>query len=588
MEDLDAYQKISKDFLETSIDFENLFDKSATVSKEARKIGNQLYTQKIHDRNIHKKTLMQYSKSVAFAPNNSEDLALAYGNRSALLLHLHQYQQCLDDINRALQITNSTKLISKLHARKQKCLQLMENLNKKKNYEESIIDSISKENNHTLKLPTIAPSTVIQSASEAITVKYNEKYGRHLIATRYIKPGEIIIAEKGYVCYPMTCHRYLICSHCLIFAWSGISCESCAFCVYCSESCRKNAWKQYHDIECTLYRYISCMFSDKENFVPDIIVAIRLFIKAVKKEGIDTIMNEARICNNQVEGLMVNGKLYSNKFRSLINLLNYRQCPKENDLDFNVTIFANALFEYTNFFDSKKDESNLITNEHLLYQLENIIKKLTGIVYVNSFKYQAMICNCESFTQCRNECEATRGVILAPISSLINHSCNSNVSRMFLPNGKIVMFTVAPVKEGEQLFESYGPTFMMKKEERQSHLRKCFNFICECEPCKENWPNNLEFADLDERQKSMISIKIMQEFNYLFPYASKSRLLGNDELDWEYNEEILKHAVKLSELTYKYLDSNAQATLYNLPYKFYIDQAYYMVYGEKCIMPHKC
>ncbi|XP_058794976.1 histone-lysine N-methyltransferase Smyd1-like isoform X2 [Phymastichus coffea] len=506
MEDLDAYQKISKDFLETSIDFENLFDKSATVSKEARKIGNQLYTQKIHDRNIHKKTLMQYSKSVAFAPNNSEDLALAYGNRSALLLHLHQYQQCLDDINRALQITNSTKLISKLHARKQKCLQLMENLNKKKNYEESIIDSISKENNHTLKLPTIAPSTVIQSASEAITVKYNEKYGRHLIATRYIKPGEIIIAEKGYVCYPMTCHRYLICSHCLIFAWSGISCESCAFCVYCSESCRKNAWKQYHDIECTLYRYISCMFSDKENFVPDIIVAIRLFIKAVKKEGIDTIMNEARICNNQVEGLM----------------------------------------------------------------------------------YQAMICNCESFTQCRNECEATRGVILAPISSLINHSCNSNVSRMFLPNGKIVMFTVAPVKEGEQLFESYGPTFMMKKEERQSHLRKCFNFICECEPCKENWPNNLEFADLDERQKSMISIKIMQEFNYLFPYASKSRLLGNDELDWEYNEEILKHAVKLSELTYKYLDSNAQATLYNLPYKFYIDQAYYMVYGEKCIMPHKC
>lgn len=58
---------------------------------------------------------------------------------------------------------------------------------------------------------------------------------------------------------------------------------------------------------------------------------------------------------------------------------------------------------------------------------------------------------CKSFEKCKGECESIRGVILAPVCSLINHSCNSNVNRIFLPNGKVVMFTVAPVKEGEQV-----------------------------------------------------------------------------------------------------------------------------------------
>lgn len=390
----DDYNKMSQDFLETSIEFENLFEKSANVSTEARKSGNQLYTQKKHDQSIHTEILLLYSKSIAFAPNDSEELALGYSNRSALLMHLHQYKYCLVDVNRALQITQSVKLKCKLQARKQKCLVLMKNWNAEKNSEESIKDQssgdntklVATKNGEVLELPSFTPSTFMQSASEAITVKYDNKFGRHLVATRYIKPGEVIIAERGYTCYPIIKHRHLICSHCLSFPWNGIPCKSCAFAVYCSESCREDAWKQYHDEECNLFQYISCMFYDDESFVPDIVFAIRLFIVAVKKEGIDTVIKETEAHNSNLKGLMVDGKLRSDMFKSCINLHSHLQ-HDEDEYNFNISVAANALFfECSNLFESKENKDNVASHTYYVDQVKSILKKLIGVIDVNSFK----------------------------------------------------------------------------------------------------------------------------------------------------------------------------------------------------------
>lgn len=81
--------------------------------------------------------------------------------------------------------------------------------------------------------------------------RYNEKDGRHLVAARNIKPGEIICVQTPYVMTSNTeLTPYAYCCHCLKISWSSIPCNVCGWTFFCSDKCKEEAWKQYHDIEC--------------------------------------------------------------------------------------------------------------------------------------------------------------------------------------------------------------------------------------------------------------------------------------------------------------------------------------------------
>jgi len=91
--------------------------KSATKAAEYREVGNSYFRVQNYI-----EALRFYTKSVAFAPARSELLAFAYANRSAALLGLAKYQECLLDINRAFQENYPPALKKKLVDRKKKCI----------------------------------------------------------------------------------------------------------------------------------------------------------------------------------------------------------------------------------------------------------------------------------------------------------------------------------------------------------------------------------------------------------------------------------------------------------------------------------
>lgn len=95
--------------------------KTPEASEKARKAGNVIYMQSKHTAQMHEEILRLYCKSIVLAPDNSEELALAFGNRSAFLLHLQKYRESIQDIERALKITQSTSLKEKLSKRKAEC-----------------------------------------------------------------------------------------------------------------------------------------------------------------------------------------------------------------------------------------------------------------------------------------------------------------------------------------------------------------------------------------------------------------------------------------------------------------------------------
>lgn len=283
--------------------------KCSTTSTELRKEGNEIYLNSNHDASVHEEAWKMYTKSIALAPHGSEELALAFGNRSAVLLHLRKYEACIDDVDRATKITSSDHLKAKLLTRKVQCLavlkkftlkstvksinEMIRNLTldvdaKKKlkaNLKEATAAAADAELSKAMqwKMPAFRSSKAIPCASNACAIRHDEKYGRHLIAARDIKSGEILADEKPYTMVPITSKLHYYCWNCLKYAWASIPCDSCAYAMFCSESCKTEAGTNYHDIECPILEHIWSMQGLDFGVVR--FSSLRMTVRAIREFG---------------------------------------------------------------------------------------------------------------------------------------------------------------------------------------------------------------------------------------------------------------------------------------------------------------
>lgn len=93
--------------------------KSALESVKLRNEGNKLFQKKCYH-----EALEVYSCSILNAPieSHGNELSLALANRSAVLFHLREHHQCLEDIQQALSHGYPYELSYKLFDRQGKCL----------------------------------------------------------------------------------------------------------------------------------------------------------------------------------------------------------------------------------------------------------------------------------------------------------------------------------------------------------------------------------------------------------------------------------------------------------------------------------
>ncbi|KAJ8687220.1 hypothetical protein QAD02_023014 [Eretmocerus hayati] len=388
--------------------------KSAHKSIEYRKKGNDFYSKKDHSEIDHEMILHFYSKSAAYAPQGSEELALAYGNRSALWLHLRKYDLCLIDIDRALQVTKCNNLKGKLLKRQEGCLNLRSDIpNKPKK----------------LQFLAYNPSKLLPCAANSVALVHNEKYGWHYIANRNIKPGEIVISEDTSYASVENDQIYLVCSHCLAFAWAGIPCDSCVFAIYCSEHCKQEAWNQYHDTMCSKLPILHSIIAKLSADVFSVLyLSTRIVDTFIKKEGIEKVLEEAGKFDKEQDH-------NSGKFSA--------------DMGLNCKKFG-TLYNLSNAKIDCDTETASVTS---------IFNKLNFIIDLNIFKFIAgppecddnSVCRCINLQSCiKNKC-AARGRVIGPCSSFINHSCMPNVRQIFLPGPKIIVLSMRPINKGEQV-----------------------------------------------------------------------------------------------------------------------------------------
>ncbi|XP_014209928.1 SET and MYND domain-containing protein 4 [Copidosoma floridanum] len=503
------------------------FQKSEQKSNAYREAGNRVFRQKKHSGKIHLQAWKNYTFGIAYAPPKSNESALSYANRSALLIHLKKYEECLLDIDSALAVTKSYDLKVKLLCRKTECQVALKEDNQRnsceraKYYLNKIRDvAVKKEllykvrkaekllelNHSDYKGKKEIDYNDYYYVEEEAEIKYSEEYGRHLVATYDISPGNHICEEKFFVTSSNGKKNFAYCNHCLAIFWATIPCDKCAYAMYCSQECKEEAWEQYHDVECETS---IAAYGYEESLIQ---LSIRTFIMAYKEAGsIDTLkimINDAlKTSDKKTKNYLDIEKFFTHGFRNLFSFC----CPKIIVPSY-VQCAVNALLNISSNKSFCQNElaldrnMELKKNENAIFIATTLLKLIT-IFSINAFSVVEPGLTCRK-GKCMHLCKfdlcCPRGMAFSPISSLFNHSCDSNVSKFYSNDGRVFYYAVRPITRGEQFFTNYYCSYIKEhKKIRQEFLKDMYELTCECIACEEDWDtlNNLKQKIIDHRDE---------------------------------------------------------------------------------------
>jgi len=155
--------------------------KDNTFAEKLRNEGNVFFKQgKYFD------ALIKYNESLCLSKIGSVNIALAYANRSAVFMALKMYEKCLKNIQQAIDAGYPQEKIPTLNNRKERAT---------KGLDESPPAPKQSDPFEFIKLSYPA-HPMNPEIAECLELAENEKYGRHIIANRDLKAGDVIAIEK--------------------------------------------------------------------------------------------------------------------------------------------------------------------------------------------------------------------------------------------------------------------------------------------------------------------------------------------------------------------------------------------------------
>ncbi|XP_011641936.1 SET and MYND domain-containing protein 4-like [Pogonomyrmex barbatus] len=475
--------------------------------------------------------------SLAYA-DSDELMAYAHANRSAALYRKQLYKECLIDIDAALSHGYPKEKQRNLKDRGDKAIMEIKKLlqtDSKDTDRTNLCDGIEKstvklenteyiENASTMenngqgtlkkrdamtsesylhcatKIPpqkprylqeedfsklTYGPSREVPAVSDGVTVSFSERYGRHYMATREFKPGDIVSIEDPYAHVIYEERYYTHCHYCLSRSYNLIPCPKCPVAQYCSENCRKLAWEACHETECPILKLLTNLLNVDKDKIRMISKIIRLLI-VVTENGtrIEELQQDVKIAesnpDDRTAGFTDTGILDSFSGRSALSLATNMTTRPLIGISAFACISALAvilLATQTKFFHKK-------------YEIDDLrdISEFSELKFGASIMFRAcviMSSNCFSIQQ---EPGIVSGSGLYVAHSLYNHSCAPNTFRHF-EGLTMITRALTPIHPGEQIFTSYGGVYAhMSRPERKQKILQDYFLDCDCPACENDWP----------------------------------------------------------------------------------------------------
>lgn len=448
-------------------------------------------------------------------------LAMGFGNRSALMMKLKLYKNCLEDINLAFKYGYPEDRRHRLEDRRRRCLAAQRNLLEMGDLPENDLPSSSgacggghfgnvkrrhsfsdmlsglqelmaslkvsqepKENQPLKRLlafkkkdsPRVNESNKsIPAFSSAVELSYSPSQGRYIVAARDIRPGEVIGVERAHSASVDPKNLPMFCSTCLSLCLVPLPCPSCSKVIFCSESCRTKGLAEDHWLECRILPTTITLEISELNLVYKMLktytyVDLNMMLQQLNKERVD-IPPEKMGTNRH--------GIYSSTSYQPIYYLYDEKINMAHDMLFVkcqlAFVLTKLLHQSERFFVDPSSGEPVTPSRYEMIQtgavmLSHLIKFSFNPFEIKEFRVEEPV-----------------GTGMFSAMSLINHSCNPSTKNFTLGRDMFIR-ALRPMKAGDEVTISYTIDFERKvKSDRAKELKK-YNFTCTCEACENDWP----------------------------------------------------------------------------------------------------
>uniref|UniRef100_A0A8D8DEK2 Histone-lysine N-methyltransferase SMYD3 n=1 Tax=Culex pipiens TaxID=7175 RepID=A0A8D8DEK2_CULPI len=443
--------------------------KDSTVAKAKREKANETYRKTPLELG---KILGLYNEAICWAPEGSEELAMGYGNRSAIFFNGKQYRRCLANIELAKGSNYPEDKLVKLLEREKKCLNLLEH----------------------------EPKLNVKEDKLFLEVTETSHSGRGLTAKMDFLVGEIVLHEKPSLVVIEPEVTFTRCNHCgQRNEYDLIPCKTCTAAMYCSEQCREEAFTKYHRFECEIVEDLKNLFKGPKT-TRMFQLTLRLFWMVVT----DLIEDRDQFLKRYANLSAYRNPLQIEKSTLHLHVLADNLPDMSADqTGKGVTQFLTAL-TYKLAVEENDSVPKELINEHQDLLLE-VLYRLA--------------------LQARLVCDQSPADIscLFPLFRMVNHSCAPNAERVL--NGERSMLVAKrPIRAGEQVLVCYfpnGTTDSVPKDKRRAQLQREFKFDCHCLGCSLDYPLLNAMDDHAELRTELEHIKLEADS------GKRLRLLAN-------------------------------------------------------------
>lgn len=415
--------------------------KSDAIAKLKRNEGNRYYLT-----NQLNMAIELYNDSLRFAEPNSQQISLAYANRSICFLKLKMFEKCLIDLKLAKNAGYPKHLVHKLNGRKALCL--------------SLIESGAQSQTVGTKLSFEADRN-FPSMANVLQIRTDRNGDYTIVAKQDIAVNQTIVVEDAM--FPYLVDRFgLKCNICLMGNENLMPCTRCAAAMFCP----KCFGHVLHEYECGVSLWGNGIFDS-------------------------TILRQVRTILSVI-------KMFStvNELMTFVE----RLLEKPNHRPLHLT---DAEAKYQVFFNGPSNKQqwtiqNVGTIDMMAFAIYTVYRTVLEMPQINALfqsqKHLRFLMHLighhgllpDEIPQFKNfygegPIEFAREYHL--MNKYFQHSCYPNVFEV-LANGQLAMITARVIKKGDQLFASRIFIDIESMQERHKILLDQTGKMCFCERCK--------------------------------------------------------------------------------------------------------
>ncbi|KAI8431178.1 hypothetical protein MSG28_001216 [Choristoneura fumiferana] len=465
-----------------------------------------------------------YTKSVMYATHDGTMYPLALANRSAALLRLKRFQECLSDVSLSLEAGYPREQRHKLLLRRADCLVELRRRRRAaaalaearalsaaaplspadtvefdrlvQAMEDKMAAQEDKEETKEEPLPGLylGENPDFHAASNAVELRRNDAAGRHVVTKEATRRGDVLFSEEPYAWVALPTDSP-VCEGCCQQDINPVPCGGCSRVAFCSASCRARA--AAHRWECV---------GAAANLYPTIGIAhlaLRVLLISAEHGFPPLPRDEPEPATaeqlfrgyERVDSIQIY-KADTHPFYRMFNLVtNFDKMNNSDYIQYALTATMLTLYleNYTEFFSYLPSRvPYALSGSQLRLAAAGVVLRGLGQLVCNGHATLSLAAVDDGDGRTVTEREVRRATAIYPSAAMMNHSCEPNIINTFHKN-RLIIRCASELPAGGEVFNCYGPARAREPAaHRRASLRAQYMFTCACTACRD--PQRRDFV----------------------------------------------------------------------------------------------